>query len=38
MNATVTEADSSHVIMLSKPSVVIEVVLKATAAAHHPVA
>jgi hypothetical protein len=32
MKATVVETDSSHVIMLSKPDVVIDVIRKAAAA------
>jgi hypothetical protein len=32
MNATVVETDSSHVIMLSQPDVVIDVIRKAVAA------
>ena len=32
MGATTVEADSSHVIMLSKPDVVIDVIRKAVAA------
>jgi pimeloyl-ACP methyl ester carboxylesterase len=34
MNATVVETNSSHVIMLSQPDVVIDVVRKAAAAGH----
>ncbi|MFY9665039.1 MAG: alpha/beta hydrolase [Candidatus Cybelea sp.] len=33
MGATVTEADSSHVVMLSKPDVVVDVILKAAQSA-----
>jgi hypothetical protein len=32
MNAHVTEADSSHVIMLSKPELVVDVIVKAALA------
>jgi hypothetical protein len=34
--ATVTEADGSHVIMVSQPETVAEVILTAAAAVHRP--
>jgi hypothetical protein len=36
--ATITEADGSHVIMVSQPAAVTEVILAAAAAVHHPTA
>jgi pimeloyl-ACP methyl ester carboxylesterase len=36
--ATITEADGSHVIMVSQPAAVAEVILAAAAAVHHPTA
>jgi hypothetical protein len=36
--ATITEADGSHVIMVSQPAAVAEVILADAAAVHHPTA
>jgi hypothetical protein len=36
--ATITEADGSHVIMVSQPEAVADVILTAAAAIHHPTA